>query len=205
MKKFIGMWLTVVIVFNISFIAYADNYTSLPQTSTQNVGVSFSKSSSNVISVNIEWGSLAYKYKSELEWDTSGMYVPVSGDTGEWVLADSSNNNENARIRITNNSDRTIYVDYNYTKSSDTGIPKAVDALFHQNYDFSDSGIGTASNINVDSLADSGTGINGNIFTRYISLSGKLTSIDNAAITNGLTVGTVTISIDTENDGGSND
>lgn len=207
MKKFISVCIFIGIVFNSSFISYAASYTSVPQTESENVGVSFTKRESDVISVDITWGNMIYKYKSKVEWDSgSRTYKPVEGDTGEWVLADPSNNNENAVIRVTNNCDKSIYVDYNYTKKSNTGIPSKVNGVFYANSDFTGLNFETTSNRYVPSLAEPGTPDDGNIDDFYIKLTGALTSLSADVVDNGITLGEVTVSLSSEQGGpGSND
>ena len=72
-----------------------------------------------VISVDIEWGSMDFVYTPYEEWNPdTHTYEPAEGYTGTWELAYGKNNH----IRVVNHSNADVDVSFRFNGSEDLGI-----------------------------------------------------------------------------------
>ena len=125
LKRFACLFLSAAL-FSCSFLfAGAENLSSETDSSTKNVTAKYSEGVvTGVYSVDIEWGSMEFEYKSaSKEWDPE-EHKYVSLTEAKWVCTEEGGN----AVTVTNHSDNPINVAISYSSAEGyTGITGTFD------------------------------------------------------------------------------
>lgn len=197
-KKVLAIVLSITMIVGYSFSALAGTITTSGNSENQNVTATYNKAASSVFSVTITWGDLKYVYDDDVKWDAVNLYYVPASETPStsWSLYDNTNNNQNALVKVQNDSDKKVKAVIQFTQKlvEESGISGTLTGEFYNNYDFSGGTVtqgGTGTEIGTDADEES----DGTALDAYLKITGNPTTITSASVNNGSTIGNVTVTV----------